>query len=807
MTGPRILSLHPCLRRPWLLLPFLASVLFFLTACSSDQPTESSLPSDEPSTAATASHPSELNQDDVVAAAIKSGYLKPTAAGPTMSASIASVGSTLAGTGPKVLLLSDADGAATTALGNSLASAGFQVTVRPAPEFSWDGTNPALTGYALVVHLNGFTWNNALRPGGQTALTSFVQNGGGLIAAQWNGYEATFGTQKGMPELVLQGTGPNCAQCIITYGVVQGQGTHPVLAGIPPTITFRADGHDAGAQLPFASNPSTVLMRVPGGQPAVLVREFGAGKIVSFSFTPNYGLGSLGVTLLDANIQRLYLNAANWTTGWNPDGDSDGVPTAGDNCPFVANMDQADLDRDGAGDACDPDDDGDGSADTVDNCPVLANPNQWDEDRDGTGDACEVQEDQTIAFAELAGKTFGDADFTVAATASSHLTVTFTASGNCTSSSDGSVHLSAAGECTITAHQGGNTSYRPAPEVSRTFSIAKAPATLVLGSLNSTYTGSPITVDVTSSPAGLSGVAITYNGSGTAPTNPGTYAVIATLTHENYQAAPATGTMVIAKAPATLALGDLTRTFSGSPQAVTATTSPAGLSPVIITYDGSSTPPVNAGSYSVVASLAHVGYQAAPVSGTLVIAKASASITLGTSEFVYDGTAKQPQVTTSPAGLPGVVVTYGLDGVPVASPTNVGTYQVLASLANPNYEAPHAIGTLTILPATPTINWPAPTTIKPGTKLGSAELNATATGVGGISLTGSFVYTPPAGTLLKPGTYVLALQFTPNDRNYTGAAATVSIEVLPGSKRVDAGDTVPLKTKSHGSEKSSKNKQ
>jgi MBG domain-containing protein/thrombospondin type 3 repeat protein len=803
MTGLSI-SLHPCLRRPWLLLPLLATVLFLPMACTGDQPTESALPSNGPSVTPSVSHPSELNQDDVVAAAIKSGYLQPTAAGPRMSASIMSVGSALAGTGPKVLLLSDADGAATTALGTSLSSAGFQVTMRPAPEFTWDGTNPALTGYALVIHLNGFTWNTALRPGGQTALTSFVQNGGGLIAAQWNGYEQTFGTQKGMPDLVLQGTGANCGQCIITYGVVQGQGTHPVLAGIPPTFTFRADGHDAGAQLPFARNPSTVLMRVPGGEPAVLVREFGSGKIVSFSFTPNYGLGSLGITLLDANIQKLYLNAAIWTTGWNPDGDTDGVPNTADNCPFIANADQADLDRDGAGDACDPDDDGDGAADTIDNCPVLSNPNQLDEDRDGTGDACEVQEDQTISFTELPGKTFGDADFTVAATASSRLTVTFTASGDCTSSSDGSVHLSSAGDCTITAHQGGNTSYRPAPDVSRTFSIAKAPATLVLGSLNSTYTGSPLTVDVTVIPAGLSGVAITYDGSGTPPINPGAYAVIATLTHDNYQAAPATGTMVIAKATATITLGDLTRTFSGRPQAATATTTPAGLGPVSITYDGSSTPPVNAGSYSVIASLAHIGYEAAPASGMLVIAKASASITLGTSEFVYDGAAKQPRVTTSPAGLPGIVLTYGLDGVPVASPTNVGTYQVLASLANPNYEAPPAIGTLTILPATPTINWPAPTTIKPGTKLGAAELNATASGVGGVRLTGSFVYTPPAGTLLKPGSHVLALQFTPSDRNYTGAAATVRIDVTPGSKRVDAGEPVAVETKSHGSEKSSK---
>jgi len=39
-----------------------------------------------------------------------------------------------------------------------------------------------------------------------------------------------------------------------------------------------------------------------------------------------------------------------------PDADHDGICDAGDNCPTVANPDQADLDHDGIGDACDPDD-------------------------------------------------------------------------------------------------------------------------------------------------------------------------------------------------------------------------------------------------------------------------------------------------------------------------------------------------------------------------------------------------------------------------------------------------------------------
>ena len=48
------------------------------------------------------------------------------------------------------------------------------------------------------------------------------------------------------------------------------------------------------------------------------------------------------------------------------DPDNDGVVNEQDNCPAVANEDQADIDEDGAGDACDADDDGDGDPDDED---------------------------------------------------------------------------------------------------------------------------------------------------------------------------------------------------------------------------------------------------------------------------------------------------------------------------------------------------------------------------------------------------------------------------------------------------------
>jgi hypothetical protein len=62
--------------------------------------------------------------------------------------------------------------------------------------------------------------------------------------------------------------------------------------------------------------------------------------------------------------------------------------------------------------------------------------------------------------------------------------------------------------------------------------------------------------------------------------------------------------------------------------------------------------------------------------------------------------------------------------------------------------------------ATPTITWPAPAAIPYGTALSSTQLDATA------SVPGSFVYTPPAGTVLSTGTQTLSVTFTPTDTTY-----------------------------------------
>ena len=76
----------------------------------------------------------------------------------------------------------------------------------------------------------------------------------------------------------------------------------------------------------------------------------------------------------------------------NPDLNADGDTVCGmlDNCPVNANSDQADMDADGQGDACDNDIDGDGDLNVADNCPFVVNPDQADADGDNVGDVCDA---------------------------------------------------------------------------------------------------------------------------------------------------------------------------------------------------------------------------------------------------------------------------------------------------------------------------------------------------------------------------------------------------------------------------------
>lgn len=133
---------------------------------------------------------------------------------------------------------------------------------------------------------------------------------------------------------------------------------------------------------------------------------------------------------------------------------------------------------------------------------------------------------QTISFGVLPAKTLGDAPFTLSATASSGLPVSFAVTSGPATISGNTVTLTGLGTVTITASQSGDLNHAAAPSVSQSFTV-KYSQTVTFGSLaNRTYgdaafsvaatasSGLPVVFAVTSGPAVVSGSTVTLTGAG-----------------------------------------------------------------------------------------------------------------------------------------------------------------------------------------------------------------------------------------------------------------------------------------------------
>jgi hypothetical protein len=213
---------------------------------------------------------------------------------------------------------------------------------------------------------------------------------------------------------------------------------------------------------------------------------------------------------------------------------------------------------------------------------------------------------QAITFTSTppSGAVVGGPSYTVTATASSGLAVTFTraaASAGVCNLTGSTVTLVGAGTCTINADQAGDASYLPAPQAQQSFTVSlrsqtifflsAPPASAVVG--GSTYTVSafatsflPVTFAVAPASAGV----CTISGSTVSMVGVGTCVITANQTgNGTYQAAPQV------QQSFTVGRGSQTITFTSTPPAVdkndppytvTATAS-SGLA-VIFTIDASS---------------------------------------------------------------------------------------------------------------------------------------------------------------------------------------------------------------------------
>ncbi|HEV8612577.1 MAG TPA: PxKF domain-containing protein, partial [Gemmatimonadales bacterium] len=211
----------------------------------------------------------------------------------------------------------------------------------------------------------------------------------------------------------------------------------------------------------------------------------------------------------------------------------------------------------------------------------------------------------------------------------------------------------------------------------------------------------------------------------------------------------------------------------------------ASLTGSVCSVSGSVVSFIGVGSCTIAANQAGSTNYAAATEATQSFSVAKAPQTIAFSA-ISDRSFGNPPFAISASASSGLLVSFTASGNCTVSGnavslTGAGSCTIAGDQSGNIYFNPASsvVQSFSIAPAMPVIAWNPPFSIVYGSALSATQLNATATGVGGGNLVGSFSYSPPAGTLLDPGSQLLGVNFRPDDQtNYTGGAKSVSIAVL-----------------------------
>jgi RHS repeat-associated protein len=374
-----------------------------------------------------------------------------------------------------------------------------------------------------------------------------------------------------------------------------------------------------------------------------------------------------------------------------------------------------------------------------------------------------------------------------------------------------------AGTYDVIATFSGDADYGSAQSSIATFIIGQATPSVSVNSPGETYNTQPYSQAV-ATVTGIGGasitdgtVALTYyeHGSTTAlasaPTDAGTYDVVANFSGDTdyASASSSTATFTISQATPTVSVNAPNLAYNSNPYSL-ATTTVAGVGGATITdggvaltyyVHGSTTPllsaPTDAGEYDVVAMFSGDTDYASANSNTVTftIGQAKPAVTVNAPNETYNAEPYSHTAATV-AGIGGASITdgtvsftYYVQGSTTAlasAPTDAGTYDVIANFSgDTDYaSAPSNTATFTIDQATPTVTANAPSETYNAQPYSQAT--AAVTGIGDASITDgmvSFTYyvhgstTALASTPTDAGTYDVVANFS-GDTDYASAPSS-----------------------------------
>ncbi|MEI3802550.1 MULTISPECIES: MBG domain-containing protein [unclassified Chitinophaga] len=337
---------------------------------------------------------------------------------------------------------------------------------------------------------------------------------------------------------------------------------------------------------------------------------------------------------------------------------------------------------------------------------------------------------QTITFPAITGKTYGSAPVTLNTNSDAGLPITYNVVSGPATVNGNILTFTGAGDVTVSADQGGNGNYSPAPQSTQTFNVAKAILTVTANDKNRAYKQANPTPDYT-----ITGFVNGENNSvvngdatitHTADINsvPGVYPITVTvgaLSAANYDFSFVNGSLTITQASQTITFPAITGKTYGDAAFTLSASSDAGLT---VAYAVTSGPATVSGNTVTITGVGNVTISATQTGDANYTAAAAASqsfqvtpailtVTADDKQKVYG--ANNPALTYTISGFvngenssvisgtPALSTSADNSSVPAIYPITVDVTPLTAA----NYTFAAVSGNLTVGLAPQTITFPA----------------------------------------------------------------------------------------------------
>lgn len=432
-----------------------------------------------------------------------------------------------------------------------------------------------------------------------------------------------------------------------------------------------------------------------------------------------------------------------------------------------------------------------------------------------------VKQDQTISFTSAApsAATFGGPTYTVAATATSGLGVSYSidASASSVCSIAGStVSFIGVGTCTINANQAGNTAYNAAPQVQQAFAVGQGANVITFPALSDTpFTSAPPALSATASSglavsyASNSGAVCTVSGGAISFVAAGTCSITASQAgNANYAAAsPVTNTFEVTPGVNTITFPALADTpFTSAPPSLAATASSglavsyASNSGSVCTVSGGTISFVAVGTCSLTASQAgDSNYAAAsPVTNTFEVTPGVNTITfaalpnraLGSGSFGLTATASSGLAvtysTTTPTfcSVSGTTVNLLAVGTCTVQANQAGNANFQpAQQVSQSFQITQAATTVGLTSSASSVFFGMPVTLTATVSgvspTGTVQFNDGATVLGTAALSGGTASFTTSSLAAGPHTLTAAYLGDASNLPSTSSAITVTVNARP----------------------------